>query len=113
MKIKEIINLTPHDIVVFTDKDELTFKSQGVLRVAENRTIFDETEDGIKIFTKSFGVSSQLPLKKPGVLYIVSVPVAQSHLERDDFMISDDIVRDNVTGKIIGCKSFAVLKKGE
>lgn len=110
--VNEIINLTPHDIVVYLDNgDTVVYPSKGVLRISENREYLCSTIEGVKIFKKYFGTSSDLPIRKVNTMYIVSVPVAQAHPERNDFIISDDIVRDNETGKIIGCKSFATLVK--
>jgi len=102
----EIKNMTPNEIVVFLEEGNVKIPSEGVVRVAETRKLLKEVE-GIKIYSKTFGTSDELPPKKEGQYIIVSVPVAQAHPERKDLIIPDDLVRDG--GKIVGCKSFSIL----
>jgi len=105
--MNRIKNMTPHEIVVVGEKENITIPSEGVVRVSETRNLFQEI-NGVKIYTKQFGKSDDLPEEVEGQFVIVSVPVAQAHTERNDLIIADDIVR-NQDGKIIGCKSFAKL----
>jgi hypothetical protein len=104
--IKNIKNMTPHEIVVYLDEGNIKIPSEGVVRVAETRKLLKEVE-GIKIYSKTFGTSDELPPRTEGQYIIVSVPVAQAHPERKDLIIPDDLVRNE--GKIVGCKSFAIL----
>ncbi len=61
----KIVNLTPHDIVL---NDGRVFPSEGVARVAEVYTPFDE--DGICQVTR--GAILNLPSPIDGVVYAVS-----------------------------------------
>ena len=114
-KIKngKIVNFTPHEVrLVDGDGKEIaSFPSQGVIRLAEKREKIGNM-DGIPIFKKEF-VGSELPPKEEGTYYIVSLPVAQAFPERDDFLVPDQLVRDE-KGRVIGARSFAVFsKRGE
>jgi len=109
MKVK---NLTPHEVNLVGEDGKviMTFPSEGVIRLSESRELLKEfsIEGGVKIsiFKKKFGAGNNLPQKEEGVLYIVSLPVAQAFPERQDFVIPDQLVRDE-KGRIIGCRSFA------
>ena len=103
-----IINFTPHDIeVIKNDGNVIIFPSEGVIRLHEER---EKTGDvnGIPVFRKKFG-GSNLPPKRDGIYYIVSLPVAQAFPERHDFLVPDQLVRDD-KGLVIGCRSFAVFQ---
>jgi len=63
----------------------------------------------VPLVKKSFKGTTKLPPKREGVYYIVSLPVALAFKgERDDFIIPDDLVRDE-KGFIVGCRAFARL----
>jgi len=100
-----IINLTPHSVrIIKEDGSETVFESKGVIRLAENRKKIGNI-NGITLNKKSFG-SSELPKEKEGIYYIVSLPVAQAFPERNDFLVPDQLVRDE-QGRVIGARSFA------
>ena len=105
-----LVNLTPHSVVVYGGDGSpvLTIESSGVVRLSEQKTKIGEI-DGIPIYEKSFG-SGNLPEPEEGVLYIVSLPVAQAYPERDDLIVPDDLVRDE-NGRVIGCRAFAKVAK--
>ena len=101
----KIINLTPHDVKLIKNGNEnISFPSQGVIRLEEKRKKIGDV-NGIPIFRKEFG-GSELPPKKEGIYYIVSLPVAQAFPERNDFLVPDQLVRDE-QGRVIGARSFA------
>ena len=126
----KIINLTPHKVRLM-DKDGnvlVVFPSEGTVRLEERRqkikTIqysfieqpidMTEHEDpihkkiNIDIYKKTFG-GSNLPQRQKGTYYIVSLPVAQAFPERDDFLVPDQLVRDE-EGQVIGARSFSIFK---
>ena len=51
---------------------------------------------------------SNLPDYEEGVYYIVSALVANAYPERKDLLMVNETIRDD-DGRIIGCKSFAVV----
>jgi len=102
----KIINKTPHQITMVFDSGE-TFifpKSENPIRLEEKQEEIGKIHS-IPIMKKTFKKSS-LPEKENETFFIVSLIVAQSFPERQDFLIVNDTIRDN-QGKIIGCKSFA------
>lgn len=113
-----LINLTPHDIVIFVgNKRILIPKSDLTLRVKSETISVGNIKYGSDLIsiteTKFLGVDN-LPEKKDGVFYIVSLLTCQACPDRDDFLIPNESVRDE-NGLIIGCKSLSInpfLKNG-
>ena len=110
-KVK-IVNLTPHEVRLVDEEGNTiaVFSSEGVVRLSEHREKIAEINN-IPIYKKRFG-STELPPQKEGVYYIVSLPVAQAFPHRNDFIIPDQLVRDE-KGRVIGARSFAVFSGGE
>ena len=107
--MKSIINLTPHEIVVLNDQNEVVFKlpSEGVARCKTEKTVVGYL-NGIPVKKTRFGAIEGLPQAQKGVAYIVSAITAQAAVDRDDLYIVEDTVRDDA-GRIIGCKSFGKI----
>jgi hypothetical protein len=106
---KKIINLTPH-IINIEGQDPI--ESSGVCRCKEEIEEVGEI-NGIKIINKSFGEVEGLPEEQEGIIYIVSLPIAQAVKgKRKDCFIPGEIVRDN-EGKIVGCLNLASLEHGD
>ena len=103
-----LINLTPHEVTIMGEDNHpvLTLPSESVLRLSEKRTKVGEVSK-IPVFRKEFG-GTELPPCREGVFYIVSLPVAQAFPEREDFLIPDELVRDE-RGRVIGARAFATL----
>ena len=102
------INLTPHPVVIFTDNDRVKIPPSGVvIRLKEIKEKIG-TVNGVPIFRKKMVAEEGafLPPQEEGTLYIVSLPVALAFRERQDFVIPDDLVRDN-EGRVIGCRALA------
>jgi hypothetical protein len=113
MNMKEIINLTPHEITIFKWNGEIWKvlpKSEQPLRLLEKRQLVDFLNGEIPINEVSFINidGNQLPEQKEGVYYIVSRMIADA-FKRPDFLVPDDLVR-NDKGMIIGCKAFSIVK---
>ncbi len=115
--MKKIKNFTPHEVVLMGENGKvlITFPAEGLIRLSEKRerleTLFLENVK-ISVFKKVYGGTEELPPKRKGTYYIVSLPVAQAFPERTDFLIPDELVRDE-NGKIIGCRSFARIGGGK
>ena len=74
----EIINLTPHTIVVAADfnSSRVEFPSEGIARVSSTATKVD-TVNGIEVVTTTYGEVEGLPEPQEGVVYLVSMVVGQ------------------------------------
>lgn len=117
-----LINLTPHRITIIDAEWRLwhfdPLPEDDWLRVTEKRHATGwkicvesgEPADDlhVPVNTKRFDRvgASGVPDRVPGVFYIVSTVVAQAFPERDDFLVPDEIERDEF-GRIIGCRSLA------
>ena len=102
-----VINLTPHDIILFKDNEQILYKSAGVLR-AECEYELIGTVNGINVFKNKYISIDKMPKYKKGTYYIVSRIVAEIMKNRKDLLLVNETVR-NVKGQIIGCKSFSRL----
>lgn len=110
--MKEIINLTPHDINVYKDdKILLTLTSQGIARAESKSEVIGEV-NGIPITKVSFGEPIDLPEPKEDVYLLVSritIESAKNHgRTTKDLLTTDNLVRDD-NGKVIGCSSFSKM----
>jgi len=117
-----IVNLTPHEVVVFAGEplvqmdgngkwdvsNVIRIPSDGIVRLSEDKVKVGEI-CGVPIYRKSFG-SGNLPEPKEDTYYIVSLPVAQAYPERQDLLVPDELVRDE-NGRVVGCKAFARVSK--
>lgn len=109
----KIKNLTPHEIVLFLSHKKITIPPEpNPLRLKEEiekvGSINIQGEE-ISIIKKKLIAETELPPREEGTYYIVSLAVAQSFPERDDFLVIGESVRDE-QGRIIGAKSLAVIE---
>ena len=88
-------------------KDFVSFTNSKKLISNIQKKISEIKETGIPIFRKKF-LQSSVPEKIHDTVYIVSLIVAQSFPDRDDFLIVNDTIRDE-KGRIIGARSFAQI----
>jgi len=109
----EIVNLTPHEVKVLDDDDNViaTFPSVGVARARQHDVPAGEIES-IPVVKTEFGEVSGLPEPTGGVVFIVSritVEAAQAQgRSTDDLLVTSGAVRDS-QGRIVGCRAFARL----
>jgi len=115
----QLINLTPHDIVIYHEDGEtvkLVVKPSGkVARVTVKRKKIGEI-NGIPVYRNEFSEVEGLPFPKRGVIYIVSILVQQAlklrGIKRKDVVSPDTspegVVRDK-NGKIVGTKGFQII----
>lgn len=104
----QIINLTPHTIKVVNADNEVIreYPASGTLaRVATIAKVVD-TIDGIPVMETTFGDVTGLPDFQEGIVYLVSLVVAQA-VNRRDLICPDTgptAYREN--GLIVGIRNF-------
>lgn len=103
----KIINLTPHDVNLYTSDGVLTIASSGIAR-AEAHTEQIGMVENIPVYRTVYGATAGLPEQQEGVIYIVSALAAQGCRGRSDVYIPADTVRDD-NGCIIGCRGLAKI----
>ncbi len=110
----ELINLTPHDIHIMDDFQQVlwTLKTSGIVARCneqvdmEGRLVLDELGAvKVPLYTRKFQRVNNLPPETPNHVYVVTSFVKLAHPERKDLIVASDFVRD-MGGKIIGCRSF-------
>ena len=104
-----LINRTPHPIVVMDKENKIIARIEpegDPIRLEEKLMGCDtiETDKGKFLICNKELKIGNLPEIKKDVIYIVSMPVAQS-VKRSDLVSPDEYVRDK-EGKIIGIRSF-------
>ena len=105
LKKMNLVNLTGHNLNLLDEnnREYLTIPSEGIIRLQEkiiSAGVVAERLNGssvtinVPLTKKSYG-GTELPSKKEGVLYIVSLAVAQyaKDLGRNDFVVPSDIQR--------------------
>jgi hypothetical protein len=106
MPDEEIINLSPHPLVLMDDggNEIERIPSSGAARVREERTKAGEI-GGVEVFDKSYSGVEGLPEPSEGTYYYVSSVVASAASGREDLLTAGEFVRDE-EGRIRGIKSF-------
>lgn len=124
-----IINLTPHEVTVYSSMDCILSEGKLFLREEEEETtpqplrvypaadvparvVFDWEADGVAdgvcIMRWNPREISGLPGPNPGIWYIVSRIFAQACPGRSDLIIPGDMVRDK-SGAVVGYINFTRL----
>ena len=110
-----IINLTPHEIVMVGNNNEIIvrYPSQGIARAVAMAKPVGEV-NGIPLVEMSYGRPEGLPEPVEGTCYLVSMITAAAAAEYsrsvDDLLITADLVRDD-HGNVVGCRKFARYHK--
>ena len=117
MSVK-LVNLTPHPITLFVERDregevKVTIPPSGIIARCQEEVEFmgvvsfevNGTINHIPVLHKSLKEVVNLPEPKEGVMYIVSLPVAQA-VGRLDVLAIGESVRDE-NGRVIGAKALA------
>lgn len=104
----KIINLTPHSITI----GAITIPGTNTPARCDTITEPFYVQDcPVPVVRQSFGDVHGLPDPAPSTIYIVSMPVAQAvGRSRDDVFVPGEQIRDE-TGRIVGCRSIAVLRQ--
>ena len=112
MKNIKLVNCTPHDVSLITEKGNITFPRSGIIpRLTEQQNKINSINSNgieIDIMEKSFNEVEGLPEPQENTIYIVSALVAGAAKDRDDLVIPNDTVRDD-QGRIVGCKNLAKI----
>lgn len=99
-KNRELVNLTPHDVIFLDDMNQPEFTipgSENPLRMREHIV----EDDGL-IIRKRYTIERNIP-EVNNRIYVVSLVVAK-YIERADFAVPD-VIRDS-RNHIIGCKKL-------
>lgn len=109
--IMELVNLTPHELVVF-DGDKVSLRvpvSGPTARIVEIREARDALLlGGVEIPLVELSYSrdvENLPASRDNTTYVVSRVTAQALAHRADLVFPIDEVRDT-RGRIIGCRGL-------
>lgn len=102
-----IINLTPHSIVIVDDANNIirTINPSGTIARVSAKTVRSGEFDGIPLTRTEFGEVVDLPEPTEDTVYVVSSLVASRVPERADVLIPNESVRDE-KGRIVGCRSL-------
>lgn len=102
----EIVNLTPHEIKVVGDEENVhTFAPSGqTTRIHVIRYKFGYAGD-IPLYKSELGQVEGLPEQKEGVYLIVSTLIRTSFPARKDLLSPGELIRD-AKGQPTGCRGF-------
>ncbi len=113
-------NYTPHEINLYLGNgDNINLPSAGIARCTEEIDNLDvipvqinNIQIPVPLIQKRFGHIIDLPPPESGIIYIVSVVVAQAAAAhgRMDVVFPGELVR-NTAGQIIGTKSLATYPR--
>ena len=110
----EFINLTPHEVVIFTENKTYVIPPSGeVLRLDNIKERVGNVLD-IPLYKITYGEIPELPPEKPNTYYIVSsmvlLALREKGVHRKDIVAPDTTnpVRDK-DGKILGVKGLQVI----
>lgn len=106
---ERLINLTSHDIHVYDDHRQLIKTIPGsprdkVCQVVGQRRV-EETICGVPVWGHSDVEIVNLPDPTPNTYYIVSRTTAYAIEPRDDLLVIDTQVKDDL-GRVIGCRGL-------
>ena len=110
----QLINLTPHKVVICEDIGNHTVEPSGkVARVTIRRTKFSnvwvgsphEDEFPVSVYKTEAGTVEGLPASNAGTFYIVSSMVRLALPDRKDLLSLGELVR-NAEGQPIGCRGL-------
>lgn len=105
-----IINLTPHHVNIYIDKDEIiTIKTKGLHKAVRclSLTKCIGKIANIDLTRTELGEVYNLPNEKKDVYYIVSRMVFDIIKDRKDLLVPNDVVRNN-EGDVIGCRNLGI-----
>lgn len=103
----KIINKTPHTIKIMVRGLISEFPPAGEPARIEMKETFVNTIEGIDVFLTSIEKSTNLPVERNGVMYIVSRQVIEACPHRRNLLIPHGAIRDT-EGNIQAYKGFAI-----
>lgn len=99
----KVINRTGHDVVMCHPDGQPAHVYPPAGEPIRLETIVDY-DDGGTVVDVRYGTAN-LPPEEEGTVYIVSLAVALSELERDDLVVPHDPITEN--GRVVGCRRLA------
>ena len=107
IKMKSIVNLTPHTLRLVTEFNTLTvIDPSGTVARVDVVSVPNGSINNIKVYKNSYGAVTDLPDPVPNTIYVVSALVAQACKDRPDVFYPDKLIRDN-QGRVDGAKGLA------
>lgn len=103
----QIINLTPHPVTLVTaNGDEVVIQPEENPARIPTTTNPDGEINGIPVVREALGdADSVLPAPQPGVVYVVSRPVAERATHRPDLLVPTQVER--VDGRPVRARALA------
>lgn len=98
-----IYNKTGHVVNYKDENHEIIFHEEDCWRV--NVTSIENSTTDLKTFNTETKVDFNLPKVQYGIYYIVSKKFKQLHMDRKDFIVPSQIVR-NENNVVLYCKAF-------
>lgn len=105
-----LVNLTAHDLQIFTSGGIVVLPKSGHIARARNRSTLHSVVSGVSVFAQSFGPIQGLPDAEDGIVYVASALVLRAlraaGLDRPDVVApgtgpNDGAVRES-SGKVAG-----------
>lgn len=103
--MKNIINLTPHEIVVINNNNKISFPPSGKIARINTNIIQVGEIDGIPLFQSEMTTVTGLPDPSVDTWYIVSMAIRSAMPNRKDILSPGELIR-NDNGQPIGCNGF-------
>lgn len=101
----DIVNLTPHEINIYSDDSVFTVPPSGSVARVDVRQVKRGRIGPINVFESTYGRVVGLPDPAPDTVFIVSAMVRQAASERADLYSPGDLVR-NDKGQPVGCNGL-------
>lgn len=86
-----LINLTPHDVVIRQNGENIIIPRSGKVARVKEREIHTETIDGVRVTDIYYDKTVNLPESSPYIYYIVSIVVAYANRHREDLVFPDGL----------------------
>lgn len=101
----KILNYMPHTLNIVTDGEQIAIESSGVARCAVKNVVTGDV-DGVPVVSAEYGEITGLPEPVDGVVYVVSMLVAQ-RAGRPDVLSPDSgptAIREN--GQVVAVRNL-------
>ncbi len=114
--VVELVNLTPHEVCIFCDNGAVLRlpPAERPARVQMNRlnaVTLNSIGGEVRVASVIVGDVVDLPFPRPSTLYVVSRLVAERS-PGPHLLVPDELVRDEQSGAVIGCRSFTRSEAG-
>jgi len=86
-----LVNLTPHDVVIRTNGEDIIIPRSGKVARVKEREIHTETIEGVRVTDIYYDKTVNLPEPKDNIYCIVSIVVAYANRDRGDLVFPDGL----------------------